>query len=157
MNKRSWALVWFLPVFNSTLFVIVLPVSGLWNPIPTTVSEILGNPLFWVGKRVCVEGYLYPPYTEGSPPWALRGLWRRDIAPFTCALIDENGKMIGLFLPYKRRVSWWDWFGRFALPEIVTGVVTIAPSWKGLLVYIAVEGVRFVRPDVTGQTPKIDK
>ncbi|UCH32747.1 MAG: hypothetical protein JSV05_05080 [Candidatus Bathyarchaeota archaeon] len=154
MDKRSWVLVLFLPVFNSMLFITVLPISGVWNPIPTTASKILGNPLFWVGKRVQVEGYLYPPYTDECP-FCLQ--LYRDISPFTCALVDENDKMIGLLLPYQRKVSWWDYFGRLVLPEIVTGVVMITPSWKGLAVCIAVEEVRFARPDMMGQTPKVNK
>jgi hypothetical protein len=154
MEKWSLILVLFLPVFNSALFTIVLPFSGLWNPIPTTVSEILGNPLFWVGKRVSVEGYLYPPFTDENP-WA--DLEYIDISPFKCALIDKNDAVIGLLFFYERKVSWLDLLYRPVLPEIVTGRVMMVYCWEGFRVCITVECVLFSRPEVVGQTSKIKK
>ncbi|MFX0067062.1 MAG: hypothetical protein ACFFC7_33430 [Candidatus Hermodarchaeota archaeon] len=157
MDKRSWILILFLPVFNSALFVVVLPFSGFWNPIQTTVSEILGNPLFWVGKRVSVRGSLYPPITEECPSYYCPSFVYRDISPFDCALIDENDSMIGLILFYQRKVSWWDYFINISnRPEVVTGRVLMVYCWEGVRVCIAVESVRFSQPNLAGQTSKID-
>lgn len=134
MKKSSWILVLFLPVVNSALLGFLLPIYGFQKPILTTISDILEHPFFWLGKRVTVKGRFFQKHYR----------FLLDTYPFKESLVDDNGNMIGLVLPYERKVSHWDWLVPLLRPNVldkrVTGVVRITFR-LGFSIYVDVETV----------------
>ncbi len=139
-------LIVFLPVFNATIFGLLMPVFAVEKPVEVTISDIMDNPLLWVRRKVKVRGLL--SVNGHISPFSSKylGILKEPETGKTIKIILEASPPLWYLLPEFGLISpnyWWGVGLNWKIgTSIITGVVKVAVCWRGIFWCIEAEAVK---------------
>ncbi len=146
MRKASLVMIVFLPVLNAAIFGLLMPVFAVEKPVEVTISDIVENPLLWVGRKVKVRGFLsVDGYVSSFSSKYIGILKELETGKTIIVILETNPPVWTYWGPERERPlrPLWDWSPKWRIgSSIVIGVVKVAVVWRGIFWCITAEAVK---------------